>query len=81
MAQSKSLRGGRMNTVFPLLVVISTCFHIVFLSDDPLNNRQVLDDTVVIHKAGAKESGVFQCEASNHHGSILANINVLIMSE
>ncbi|XP_013871242.1 neural cell adhesion molecule L1-like protein isoform X3 [Austrofundulus limnaeus] len=48
--------------------------------DDPLNNRQVLDDTVVIHKAGANESAVFQCEASNNHGSILANINVLVMN-
>lgn len=56
-------------------------FPIWLLSDDPLNNRQVLDDTVVIHKAGANESAVFQCEASNNHGSILANINILVMSE
>ncbi|MEQ2262119.1 hypothetical protein XENORESO_016244 [Xenotaenia resolanae] len=47
--------------------------------DDRMNNRRVLDDTVMLHKAEPADSGVYQCEASNHHGSVLANINVLVM--
>ncbi|XP_067448015.1 neural cell adhesion molecule L1-like protein isoform X2 [Thunnus thynnus] len=48
--------------------------------DDPLNNRRVLDDTVVLHNAMPGDSGVYQCEASNRHGSILANINIMVMN-
>lgn len=52
----------------------------VSLSDDPGNNRRVLDDTVVLHGATQQDSGVYQCEASNSHGSILANVNIMVMS-
>uniref|UniRef100_A0A1A7WN48 Neural cell adhesion molecule L1 n=1 Tax=Iconisemion striatum TaxID=60296 RepID=A0A1A7WN48_9TELE len=48
--------------------------------DDPQSNRRVLDETVTLHKAESKDSGVYQCEASNTHGTILANINVLVMN-
>ncbi|XP_078806028.1 cell adhesion molecule L1-like a isoform X4 [Oryzias latipes] len=49
--------------------------------DDSENNKRVLDDTVVLHKAKSQDSGVYQCEASNPHGRILANINILVMSK
>ncbi|XP_028264938.1 cell adhesion molecule L1-like a isoform X2 [Parambassis ranga] len=46
--------------------------------DDPLNNRRVLDDTVVLHNARPGDSAVYQCEASNLHGSVLANVNIMV---
>uniref|UniRef100_A0A3P9KWA6 Cell adhesion molecule L1-like b n=1 Tax=Oryzias latipes TaxID=8090 RepID=A0A3P9KWA6_ORYLA len=49
--------------------------------DDSENNKRVLDDTVVLHKAKSQDSGVYQCEASNPHGRILANINIMVMSK
>lgn len=52
----------------------------VLLSDDPENNRRVLDDTVVLHSATQQDTAVYQCEASNSHGSILANLNIMVMS-
>ncbi|TKS77446.1 L1-like protein Close -like protein of L1 Processed neural cell adhesion molecule [Collichthys lucidus] len=48
--------------------------------DDPQSNRRVLDDTVVLHNAGPEDSAVYQCDASNSHGSILANINIMVMN-
>ncbi|CAG6021338.1 unnamed protein product, partial [Menidia menidia] len=51
------------------------------LKDDLLNNRRVLDDTMEIQKARPEDSGVYQCEAFNEHGRILANTNIMVMSE
>nr|XP_046252803.1 neural cell adhesion molecule L1-like protein isoform X3 [Scatophagus argus] len=48
--------------------------------DDPQNNRRVLDDTVVLHNARPEDSAVYQCDASNSHGSLLANINIMVMN-
>uniref|UniRef100_A0A8C7QF65 Cell adhesion molecule L1-like b n=1 Tax=Oncorhynchus mykiss TaxID=8022 RepID=A0A8C7QF65_ONCMY len=41
----------------------------------------VLDDTIVLHNAKSIDSAVYQCEASNRHGTLLANANIMIMSK
>lgn len=41
----------------------------------------MFDDTIVLHNAKAADSAVYQCEASNKHGTLLANANVMIMSK
>ncbi|XP_077459581.1 neural cell adhesion molecule L1-like protein isoform X10 [Stigmatopora argus] len=48
--------------------------------DDPLNNKRVLDDTIVIHNAMPDDSGVYQCEAANRHGVVLGNVKIMIMN-
>uniref|UniRef100_A0A4W5NV53 Cell adhesion molecule L1-like b n=1 Tax=Hucho hucho TaxID=62062 RepID=A0A4W5NV53_9TELE len=45
------------------------------------SNRKVLDDTIVLHNAKSIDSAVYQCEASNRHGTLLANANIMIMSK
>uniref|UniRef100_A0A8C4IM08 Neural cell adhesion molecule L1-like protein n=2 Tax=Dicentrarchus labrax TaxID=13489 RepID=A0A8C4IM08_DICLA len=48
--------------------------------DDSQKNSRVLDDTLIIHNARPEDSAVYQCDASNSHGSLLANINIMIMN-
>lgn len=57
------------------------CVCVCVWPDDPENNRRVLDDTVVLHNAGPEDTAVYQCDASNGHGGLLANINIMVMSE
>uniref|UniRef100_A0A674D737 Neural cell adhesion molecule L1-like protein n=1 Tax=Salmo trutta TaxID=8032 RepID=A0A674D737_SALTR len=47
----------------------------------PLDGEQVLDDTIVLHRARPEDSAVYQCEVSNRHGTILANANIMIISQ
>ncbi|XP_030589859.1 cell adhesion molecule L1-like a isoform X2 [Archocentrus centrarchus] len=44
------------------------------------DKREVIDDTVVLRNAEPEDSGVYQCEASNRHGNLLANINIMVMN-
>ncbi|XP_056305942.1 cell adhesion molecule L1-like a isoform X1 [Danio aesculapii] len=50
------------------------------LDDFPSTHHKVLDDRIIILKAEQKDTAVYQCEASNKHGSLLANANVLVMN-
>lgn len=61
-----------------LMLCVRVC---LLLTDDPQNNRRVLDDTVVLHNARPEDTAVYQCSTSNSHGSLLANINIMVMSE
>uniref|UniRef100_A0A8C9S0S4 Neural cell adhesion molecule L1-like protein n=1 Tax=Scleropages formosus TaxID=113540 RepID=A0A8C9S0S4_SCLFO len=50
------------------------------LNDVPASNRKVFDDAIVLHNVKPSDSAVYQCEASNRHGTILANANILVMN-
>lgn len=50
-------------------------------ADSPSPNRRVLGDTIVLHNTKASDSAVYQCEASNTHGTLLSNANIMIMSK
>ncbi|XP_077054174.1 neural cell adhesion molecule L1-like protein isoform X3 [Siphateles boraxobius] len=51
------------------------------LSEVPAFNRKILKDgTISIHNANPENSAVYQCEAANRHGTILANANIMIMN-
>ncbi|XP_053085306.1 neural cell adhesion molecule L1-like protein isoform X2 [Pangasianodon hypophthalmus] len=50
------------------------------ISEVPATNRKVVDDTIMIHNASPSDSAVYQCEASNRHGTLLANANIMIMN-
>ncbi|XP_063330850.1 neural cell adhesion molecule L1-like protein isoform X4 [Pelmatolapia mariae] len=50
------------------------------LQESPARNRRVIGDTIVIHNAQVSDSAVYQCEASNRHGTILSNANIMIMN-
>ncbi|XP_062401755.1 neural cell adhesion molecule L1-like protein isoform X2 [Sardina pilchardus] len=50
------------------------------LKDVPSVNRKVFEDKIILQGAGASDSAVYQCEASNKHGVILANANIMIMN-
>ncbi|XP_036386430.1 neural cell adhesion molecule L1-like protein isoform X2 [Megalops cyprinoides] len=50
------------------------------LKDAPASNRKVLEDTIFLHNVKANDSAVYQCEASNRHGTLLANANIMVMN-
>ncbi|XP_021178312.2 neural cell adhesion molecule L1-like protein isoform X11 [Fundulus heteroclitus] len=50
------------------------------LQASPAANRKTLGDTIMLHNAKASDSAVYQCEASNRHGSLLSNANIMIMN-
>ncbi|XP_022078117.1 neural cell adhesion molecule L1-like protein isoform X2 [Acanthochromis polyacanthus] len=50
------------------------------LQESPAANRKAFDDTIVLHHAKPSDSAVYQCEASNRHGTLLSNANIMIMN-
>uniref|UniRef100_A0A8C2KMH5 Neural cell adhesion molecule L1-like protein n=1 Tax=Cyprinus carpio TaxID=7962 RepID=A0A8C2KMH5_CYPCA len=56
-------------------------YFYVTVEDVPTSNRKILKDgTISIHNAKPENSAVYQCEATNRHGTILANANIMIMN-
>uniref|UniRef100_A0A3B4EM85 Neural cell adhesion molecule L1-like protein n=1 Tax=Pygocentrus nattereri TaxID=42514 RepID=A0A3B4EM85_PYGNA len=43
-------------------------------------HSKVQGDTLILHKALSNDTGVYQCEASNTHGTVLATANVMVMN-
>ncbi|KAL1021160.1 hypothetical protein UPYG_G00009590 [Umbra pygmaea] len=50
------------------------------LKDDPQLHQQVFHNTIMLHSVRPEDSAVYQCNASNIHGSIMANVNIMIMN-
>ncbi|KAG7242999.1 hypothetical protein INR49_016765 [Caranx melampygus] len=50
------------------------------LQEVPATNRKRSGDTIVLHNAKVSDSAVYQCEASNKHGKLLSNANIMIMN-
>uniref|UniRef100_A0A3P9MVK5 Neural cell adhesion molecule L1-like protein n=1 Tax=Poecilia reticulata TaxID=8081 RepID=A0A3P9MVK5_POERE len=50
------------------------------LQDSPVANRKMHGDTIFLQNAKASDSAVYQCEASNRHGTLLSNANIMIMN-
>uniref|UniRef100_A0A8C3ANE0 Neural cell adhesion molecule L1-like protein n=1 Tax=Cyclopterus lumpus TaxID=8103 RepID=A0A8C3ANE0_CYCLU len=50
------------------------------LQGQSVTSLKVFDDTIVLHNAKASDSAVYQCEASNKHGTLLSNANIMIMN-
>uniref|UniRef100_A0AAY4BJQ8 Neural cell adhesion molecule L1 n=1 Tax=Denticeps clupeoides TaxID=299321 RepID=A0AAY4BJQ8_9TELE len=44
-------------------------------------NRKVFGDTIMLHNVQPNDSATYQCEASNPHGTILANANLLYQTQ
>uniref|UniRef100_A0A671YYQ2 Cell adhesion molecule L1-like b n=1 Tax=Sparus aurata TaxID=8175 RepID=A0A671YYQ2_SPAAU len=42
--------------------------------------KEQKDDTVLLRNAQSSDSAVYQCEASNRHGTLLSNANIMIMN-
>uniref|UniRef100_A0A8C5CIC4 Neural cell adhesion molecule L1-like protein n=1 Tax=Gadus morhua TaxID=8049 RepID=A0A8C5CIC4_GADMO len=50
------------------------------LEGEALSDRlQVMDDLLLLQDAGPEDGAVYQCEASNRHGRLLANANVMVL--
>uniref|UniRef100_A0A665VUI3 protein-tyrosine-phosphatase n=1 Tax=Echeneis naucrates TaxID=173247 RepID=A0A665VUI3_ECHNA len=43
-------------------------------------DADTFDDTIMLHNAQVSDSAVYQCEASNRHGTLLSNANIMIMN-
>ncbi|KAK5913069.1 hypothetical protein CesoFtcFv8_002889 [Champsocephalus esox] len=50
------------------------------LQGSPAANRKVFDDSIMLHNAKESDSAVYQCEASNTHGTLLSNANIMVMN-
>lgn len=77
------------STVFPVLTVgiivhkavMHTFSALCVTGSLPNPNQQVLGDTIMFHSVQIGSSAVYQCNASNEHGYLLANAFVSILGK
>lgn len=50
------------------------------IEDTSLPNGRVFDDTIMLHQVQHSDTAVYQCQASNRHGSIMANVNLMVLN-
>nr|XP_023688929.1 neural cell adhesion molecule L1-like protein isoform X2 [Paramormyrops kingsleyae] len=50
------------------------------LEDLPASHRQILNGELLLRHVTPQDSAVYQCQASNRHGTILANANVMVLN-
>lgn len=64
-----------------LLFHPSSFFFLLSPGAPPNPSRQVLGDTIIFRSVQMGSSAVYQCNASNHHGYLLANAFVSVLGE
>ena len=70
------------SVLYTATVLLTECMFLLIAETSVLTrNRRVFDDTIVLQNAQASDSAVYQCEAKNTHGTLLANANIMIMSK
>ncbi|XP_076133230.1 cell adhesion molecule L1-like a isoform X1 [Alosa pseudoharengus] len=50
------------------------------IGDMTVPNGRVFDDTIMLHQVQRSDTAVYQCQASNRHGSIMANVNLMVLN-
>lgn len=86
MYSLKMLHSHQYIRQLPTVFSLSSCLdHLTLLrptAGSPTNpNRQVLGDTIMFHSVQIGSSAVYQCNASNEHGYLLANAFVNVLGE
>ena len=66
---------GRILCLFQVL-----CSFFLF-SDTPTPGRRLFDDTIMLQQVQRSDTAVYQCQASNPHGSVMANVNLMVLSK
>ncbi|XP_063064100.1 neural cell adhesion molecule L1-like protein isoform X2 [Engraulis encrasicolus] len=60
--------------------IISWRMNGQLIGDAPTHNRRVYTDKITLQNVQRSDTAVFQCEAANRHGSIMANINLMVLN-
>ncbi|XP_031422815.1 cell adhesion molecule L1-like a isoform X7 [Clupea harengus] len=50
------------------------------IGDTPTPGRRLFDDTIMLQQVQRSDTAVYQCQASNPHGSVMANVNLMVLN-